>query len=700
MATLAAAPALRRGRPWPLGAHVEAGGVNFALFSAHATRVELCLLDDDGEQRLDLPACTDQVWHGFLPGAGAGLRYAYRVHGPVGDGHRFDPRRRLLDPYAREIDGVFAYADDTTVPGLHARVVDDDAFDWGDDRPPRTPWADTLLYEVHVKGATRLHPGVPKALRGTYAGLASPAMLEHYRALGVTALKLLPVHAFLDEERLVRSGLSNYWGYNTLAFFALEPRYAAGQAKNSPRDEFRRMVRSLHAAGLEVILDVVFNHTAETDEFGPTLSFRGIDNASYYRLHPDDPQRYENFSGCGNTFKLAHPRALQLTLDALRYWAGEMHVDGFRFDLAAALTRDSAFLAAVAQDPLLSRVKLIAEPWDLGPDGYRLGHFPPGWSEWNDRFRDDVRAFWLTGGAGAGALAQRLAGSSEIFNHAGRAPQAGINFITAHDGFTLRDLVSYAHKHNALNGEGNRDGNDHNHSTNCGAEGDSTDPAVLACRHRLVRALLATLATAQGVPMLQGGDELGRTQAGNNNAYCQDNALTWFAWENAESKAAGTTNAGTAPPATNAASELQAFVAGLFALRRRLPQLRRETWLSGQPDAHGRPDVCWWHPEGRALNEADWQTAPPSLGMLLEPPEPSKSPAPHASDTTTPRLLILYNRAAQPVRYVLPAGPWTRVCATATASPFAEKDCAGAVEADAQAVQIYLQASPPAAPAP
>ena len=675
MAALAATPGLRAGRPWPLGAHVEDDGVNFALFSAHATRVELCLLQAEGEMRLELPACTDQVWHGFLPGVGAGLRYAYRVHGPTGNGHRFDPSRRLLDPYAREIGGAFAYAADlaeSTASGLHACVVDDRAYDWGDDRPPQTPWADTLLYEVHVKGATRLHPGVPEALRGTYAGLSSPAMLEHYRALGVTALKLLPVHAFLDEERLVRSGLRNYWGYNTLAFFAPEARHAARLAGESPRDEFRRMVRTLHGAGIEVILDVVFNHTAETDEFGPTLSFRGIDNASYYRLLPDDPQRYENFSGCGNTFKLAHPRVLQLTLDALRYWAGEMHVDGFRFDLAAALTRDSAFLAAIAQDPLLNRVKLIAEPWDLGPDGYRLGRFPPGWREWNDRFRDDVRAFWLTGDAGVGALAQRLAGSSEIFRHAGRTPQAGVNFITAHDGFTLRDLVSYAHKHNALNGEDNRDGNDHNHSTNCGAEGGTADPAVQARRRRLTRALLATLATAQGVPMLQGGDELGRTQAGNNTAYCQDNALTWFAWNEAD-------------------TELSAFVGALFALRRRLPQLRRSGWLSGRIGARGRPDVCWWHPDGRALNDADWHAAPASLGMLLEPPESFR--AEHEAQ----RVLILYNRAEACARYALPPGIWTRVCATAAAAPFAEANVTGADDAEAQSVQIYLQpVNPPA----
>ena len=469
---------LQAGSAWPLGAHWDGAGVNFALFSAHATRVELCFWEDGLQRALPLPKCTDQVWHGYLPKAAPGLRYAYRVHGPAGPGHRFDPRRLLVDPYARELSGVFSYDGEESGQALSAQVVDP-AFDWEGDAPPDTPWEDSVFYEVHVKGATRLNLDVPQALRGTYAGLASPAMIGHLQRLGVTAVKLLPIHGFLDEKHLLRHGLCNYWGYNTLSFFAPEARYAARVGGQPVADEFRAMVRALHAAGIEVILDVVYNHTAETDEFGPTLSFRGIDNASYYRLVPNDPDRYENYSGCGNTFNLAHPRVLQLVMDSLRYWAGEMHVDGFRFDLAAALTRESAFLAAVAQDPLLSKVKLIAEPWDLGPHGYRLGRFPPGWREWNDRFRDDVRAFWLTGETGIGALAQRLAGSSEIFRHSGRASSSSVNFITAHDGFTLHDLVSYRHKHNEANGEHNRDGHNHNISCNCG--GGCNAPSWAPC---------------------------------------------------------------------------------------------------------------------------------------------------------------------------------------------------------------------------
>lgn len=663
MGTLTGAVTLQSGRPWPLGAHWDGNGVNFAVFSAHAECVELCVWEGDSLRSLPLSECTNQVWHGYLPGAGPGLCYAYRVYGPTGPEHRFDPQRLLVDPYARELTGRFSY--DGTLPpeqGLRARVVDP-AYDWGDDAPPSTPWHDSILYEVHVKGATRLHPGVPEALRGTYAGLASPAMLSHLRRLGVTALKLLPIHGFLDERRLLQHGLTNYWGYNTLSFFAPEPRYASRVGGRTAIDEFRAMVRALHAAGIEVILDVVFNHTAETDEFGPTVSFRGIDNATYYRLRKDDPNLYENFSGCGNTFNLAHPRVLQLVMDSLRYWAGEMHVDGFRFDLAAALTRDSAFLEAVAQDPLLSRLKLIAEPWDLGPDGYRLGRFPPGWSEWNDRFRDDARAFWLTGEAGTGALAQRLAGSSEIFRHDGRAPSSGINFITAHDGFTLRDLVSFRHKHNDANGEHNRDGHGHNLSCNCGIEGESHDTHVLECRKRLQRALLATLFTAQGVPMLQGGDELGRTQRGNNNAYCQDNALTWLDWAQVD-------------------QSLLDFTAGMIRLRRQFGQLRRASWLTGADGEDGRRDVVWWHPDGHEMHGHDWHASPGgALGMLLA----------RAGDRQDADLLALFNRNADAVTFSLPPGTWRQLCSSSADAPFQTHVCESACSLAGRSVLLLAR---------
>ncbi|WP_313950751.1 glycogen debranching protein GlgX [Accumulibacter sp.] len=640
---------LEAGRPCPLGASWDGRGVNFALFSAHAEAVELCVFDGQLIHTLPLRRCTDQVWHGYLAGAAPGLRYAYRVHGPDAPerGQRFDSGRLLLDPYAREVVGHCASpAQDDPVVGVQACVVDED-FDWQGDAPPATPWADTVLHEVHVKGVSRQHPEVPETLRGTYAGLASPAMIAHFQRLGVTALSLLPVHHFLDEQRLSDAGRVNYWGYNTLAFFAPEPRYAAGIEGQALIAEFKTMIRTLHAAGLEVILDVVFNHTAETDAFGPTLSFRGIDNHSYYLLPPGNLAAYENFSGCGNTFNLTQPRVLQLVMDALRYWVGVMHVDGFRFDLAAALARNSAFLATLRQDPLLQQVKLIAEPWDMGPDGYQLGGFLPGWSEWNDRFRDDVRAFWLTGEVGAGALAQRLSGSSELFSKSGRAPQASVNFITAHDGFTLRDLVSYQEKHNELNGENNRDGHGHNLSWNCGEEGESTDPVVLEKRRRLQRALLTTLLIAQGVPMLQAGDELGRSQGGNNNAYCQDNEMTWLDWQHAD-------------------TELIDFVAELLALRRRFPQLRQDRWLTGETNDDGLPDALWWHPAGRPMGGGDWQSAKlGAFGLQLASREAGSGKAKGG-----PTLLCLINRDEIPVPFLLPPGVWKQICDSSAKTPF------------------------------
>ncbi len=652
---------VEEGRPYPLGAHWDGAGVNFALFSAHAERVELCLFTEDSIHTLSLQHCTDQVWHGYLPGAAPGLIYAYRVYGPQLPGHRFDPNALLLDPYAREVTGSFSYDLPPSIENSLKACVVDERFDWGDDTPPEIPLADSVLYELHVKGATRLHPDIPESLRGTYAGLAAPAMIGHFKTLGITAVKLLPVHFFLDERHLLDKGLVNYWGYNTLAFFAPEPRYAARINGQSVISEFRSMVRTLHAAGIEVILDVVFNHTAETDEYGPVLSFRGIDNASYYRLPQGDPTHYENFSGCGNTLNLAHPRVLQLVMDALRYWVSEMHVDGFRFDLAVALTRDSGFLTAIRQDPLLAGVKLIAEPWDLGPDGYRLGGFLPGWGEKNDRFRDDIRAFWLTGGCGIDGLAQRLAGSSEIFQRAGRAPQAGVNFISLHDGFTLRDLVSYQHKHNELNGEDNRDGHDHNLSWNCGEEGESSKPAILAHRRQLQRTLLATLFVAQGLPMLQGGDELGRTQRGNNNAYCQDNALTWIDWPHAD-------------------TDLLAFTAQLIALRQRFPQLRQRRWLTGENNAHGQRDVVWWHSEGRAMREEDWRSPlQGALGFILNPLDP---------DAHAGALLILMNREAGTLNVTLPAGHWQPICDTRIGMSLPAEPRQGNTLLSGQSVQI------------
>jgi len=668
---------LKDGRPWPLGAHWDGQGVNFALFSANAEYVELCVVADDGLTIFPLPACTDQVWHGYLPGAAPGLRYAYRVNGPQTPGHRFDATRLLIDPYARELTGDFSYDHDQAADaGLKSCVVHEE-FDWGDDAPPAHAWADSVLYETHVKGATQMHPGVPETLRGTYAGLATPAMLSHFKRMGITALNLLPVHGFLDEKRLLQGGHRNYWGYNTLSFFAPEARYAARVDGQSAIHEFRSMVRTLHAEGIEVILDVVFNHTAETDEFGPTISFRGIDNASYYRLPTEAPDLYENFSGCGNTLNLAHPRVLQLVMDALRYWVSEMHVDGFRFDLAATLTRDSGFLAAVRQDPVLSTVKLIAEPWDLGPDGYHLGRFTPGWSEWNDQFRDDVRAFWLTGEAGRGRLAQRLAGSSEIFHHHGRAPQAGINFITAHDGFTLHDLVSYQHKHNELNGEGNRDGHGHNVSTNCGEEGESQNPAVLSKRFRLQRALLATLFVAQGVPMLQAGDELGRTQSGNNNAYCQDNEMTWLDWARAD-------------------DELIRFTASLIALRRHLPQLRRQSWLTGKLNTQGQRDITWWHPDGREMSGDDWNAPQAGALCFILAADAAGEELCHDSvcqhaPAARSKLLVLLNRQSEVISVRLPHGNWRQLCDSSTSQAFAAQLARGTRSLAARSVQLLLQ---------
>ena len=662
---------LDRGKPWPLGAHWDGRGVNFAVFSAHAQAIELCLFDADGhaeQSRTLLPGHSHDIWHGYLPDAAPGLVYGWRAHGPWRPqrGHRFNAAKLLLDPYAREIVGRFEWRDehfgadplhgeergqpdprDNAAAALKARVVAD-TFDWGDDAPPGTPLDRTLLYELHVKGFTQRHPEVPPALRGTYAGLASDAALAHLQRLGVSAVSLLPVHQHLDEQRLARLGLRNYWGYNSIGFFCPDPALASGIDGASPRHEFRTMVKRLHGAGIEVILDVVFNHSAEGDELGPTVSFRGLDNASYYRTLPQHRSHYENHSGCGNTLDLRQPRVLQLVLDSLRYWVDAMHVDGFRFDLAPVLgrtddgfARHAAFFTALAQDPLLARVKLIAEPWDPGPGGYQLGAFPNGWLEWNDRFRDTMRGFWL-GAAGTGTVqrgdfALRLCGSSDLFQARGRAPAESVNFSVAHDGFTLHDLVSFDVRHNQANGEDNRDGHAHNLSWNCGVEGPSDDAAVTALRARLKRALLATAMLSQGTPMLAAGDELGHSQSGNNNPYCQDNPTTWIDWSNAD-------------------PDLLAFTERLLALRRRAQPLRN-AWYHGLPDRHGLHDLAWLRSDATALQGDAWRDPGERvLGCLIGHPGQAQAP-----------LLLLFNPEADDRAFQLPAGVWRGVLDTSHA---------------------------------
>ena len=652
---LSGGPSLRPGRPWPLGASVVDGGVNFVVASGHAQAIELCLFDDDGRTeraRLPLPGRSGDLWHGFLPGAGAGLLYGLRAHGPWRPdlGLRFNPKKLLLDPWAREIVGHFewgpqhlghevghpSHADgrDNGAAALKARVVDD-LVDWQGDGPLHRPLADSVLYEAHVRSFSRLLPGVPESERGTYLGLASDAGIAHLQRLGITAVSLLPVHQHLDEQRLVALGLVNHWGYNTLGFFCPSPRYATRRDGVTARAEFRTMVRRLHAAGIEVLLDVVFNHTAESDEHGPTLSWRGLDNPGWYRLPADHRSAYENWSGCGNTLDINRPRGLQLVMDSLRHWVQAFHVDGFRFDLAPVLARGErafephgAFFKAVQQDPVLAGCKLIAEPWDLGPDGYQLGRFPAGWLEWNDRFRDTTRAFWLGGDCTRGEFAQRLAGSSDRFQADGRSPLTSVNYVVSHDGFTLRDLVSYDLRHNEANLEGNRDGHGHNLSWNCGWEGPTDDPAVLARRARLQRALLATVLLSQGTPMLAAGDEIGHSQGGNNNPYCQDNAITWLDWAQAD-------------------EALLAFTARLVALRRQwLPLGGR--WYTGLPDALGRADLSWWRHGGQPLAADDWNDRQSRvLGAHIGAPGRGGVP-----------LLMLFNARDADLDFHLPAGRW------------------------------------------
>jgi glycogen operon protein len=676
------------GRPWPLGASVRGGGVNFAVFSADASAVDLCLFDAEGRRELarcPLPARSGDVWHGFVAGAGAGLVYGLRAHGrwAPAEGLRFNPHKLLLDPWAREIVGRFEWRDehfgfdradparadarDNAATALKARVVDD-AFDWQGDAPLHHAWDDTVLYEVHVRSFTMRHPGVAPALRGSYAGLASEAAVAHLQRLGITAVSLLPVHQHLDELHLVRRGLVNHWGYNTIGFFCPEPRLAAAGRVEPPdgravRDEFRAMVRRLHAAGIEVILDVVYNHTAETDENGPHLSWRGLDNRHWYRLDAHDRARYENHTGCGNTLAVSHPRVLQMVLDSLRHWVTEYHVDGFRFDLAPVLARgdagfgrDGAFFKAVAQDPVLAGTKLVAEPWDIGPGGYRVGEFPPGWAEWNDKFRDTMRAFWLGHACTRGEFARRLAGSADLFRKGTRAPWAGVNYIVAHDGFTLRDLVSYNRRHNLANGEDGRDGHAHNLSCNFGHEGFSADPAVAQPRQRAERALLACTLLAQGTPMLAAGSELGASQGGNNNAYCQDNATTWLDWESAD-------------------AALLRLACRVVALRRRLLPLDGR-WYDGAPLDEGPPDLHWTQPDGSALSSADWETTD-RRALAVHVGRTGRAGAP---------LLLLVNAEAGDVEFRLPAGPWHVLLDTA--GPEGERAASGHQPVAARSVML------------
>ncbi len=660
----AAIRAVWPGESYPIGATWDGQGVNFALFSEHATKVELCLFDAKGRretERIELAEQTDQVWHCYLPEARPGLLYGYRVHGPFEpkSGHRFNPAKLLLDPYARDIAGTVRWSDahfgyrlghrqpdlsidrrDSAAGMPKCRVVDT-AFTWGDDRPLRTPWSETLICELHVKGFTQLHPEIAPALRGTYAGLATAPVIDFLQRLGVTAVELMPVHTFVDDRHLVEKGLSNYWGYNSIGYFAPDARYAAGDAMQ----EFKTMVKTLHSAGIEVILDVVYNHTAEGSELGPTLCFRGIDNAAYYRLLAEDARFYMDYTGCGNTLNLRHPRVLQLIMDSLRYWVQEMHVDGFRFDLASALARElhevdrlGAFFDIIHQDPVISRVKLIAEPWDLGEGGYQVGNFPAGWVEWNDRYRDSARAYWKGDGGLIGEFAYRITGSSDLYASSGRRPYASINFVTAHDGFTLQDLVSYNGKHNEANLDDNHDGSDRNLSWNCGAEGPSDDPEIVALRERQKRNLIATLLLSQGVPMLLAKDALSATQDGNNNAYCQDNELSWVDWQ---------LDAGQ--------QEFLDFVRRVAGLRRDHPVFHRRSFFQGRSiKGGGVKDVLWLDPDGREMSDAEWKASfARCLGMFLAGSGLDERDV-HGRLVRDDSFLLLFNAHHEPVPFRLP----------------------------------------------
>ncbi len=678
------------GEQYPLGATWDGVGTNFSVFSEAAERVELCLFDDDGvESRVDLPEVDGFVWHGYLPGIMPGQRYGLRVHGPYKPehGHRCNPDKLLLDPYGKAVEGsvrwnesLFSYyfADPgrlnstDSAPYMPKNVVINPFFDWGDDRPPRTPYHETVIYEAHVRGLTMRHPGVPEEQRGTYAGLAHPAVLDHLRSIGVTAVELMPVHQFVPEHAMVARGLTNYWGYNTIAYLAPHNAYSSAGQRGEQVQEFKAMVRALHEAGIEVILDVVYNHTAEGDHMGPTLSFRGIDNVAYYRLRDEDRRYYLDYTGCGNSLNVRSPHALQLIMDSLRYWVQEMHVDGFRFDLAAALARElhdvdrlSAFFDLIQQDPVISQVKLIAEPWDVGPGGYQVGNFPPLWTEWNGKYRDAVRDFWRGSARTMPEFASRLSGSSDLYATSGRRPVASINFVTCHDGFTLTDLVSYNRKHNEANGEDNRDGTDDNRSWNCGVEGPTDDPQIVRLRRRQRRNFLATLFVSQGVPMMAAGDEFGRTQHGNNNAYCQDNEISWVDWSLAETE-----------------SDLLEFVRRLAELRRGHPVFRRRRFFRGRVRG-GVRDIVWLTPAGEEMTDADWDTGyAKSLAVFLNGDAISE-PGPRGERIRDDSFLLLINAHHESLTFTLPAADfgdgWRSVLDTAEADGADDKvRCAGA----------------------
>lgn len=671
------------GTPYPLGATYDGAGTNFSVFSEVADRVELCLIDDDGrETRINLDEVDGFVWHAYLPTVAPGQRYGFRVHGPwdPAAGLRCDASKLLLDPYGKSFDGDFDFsqalysydlaAPDPATGGTPPRidslghtmtsVVINPFFNWGADRAPRTPYHRTVIYEAHVKGMTQTHPAVPKELRGTYAGLAHPAVIEHLLSLNVTAIELMPIHQFMHDKRLVEMGLRNYWGYNTFGYLAPHAAYAANHQAGGAVGEFKTMVRTFHDAGIEVILDVVYNHTAESDHLGPTINFRGIDNAAYYRLLDGDLRHYKDFTGTGNSLNVRHPHTLQLIMDSLRYWVLEMHVDGFRFDLASTLAREfydvdrlSAFFDIIQQDPVISQVKLIAEPWDIGEGGYQVGNFPGLWTEWNGKYRDTVRDYWRGEPAALGEFASRLTGSSDLYEDTGRRPIASINFVTCHDGFTLTDLVSYNHKHNAANGEDSRDGENHNRSWNCGTEGPTDDPEIVELRHRQMRNVMATLMLSQGTPMISHGDEIGRTQHGNNNTYCQDNEIAWVNWE-----------------LLAANSDILEFTRAVTALRMAHPVFRRRRFFDGKPIRSGDEvrDIAWLTRDGVEMTSDDWRSGIKSVAVFLNGeaiPEPDERGLRIVDDS----FLLCFNAHGYSVEFVTPDGQyakeWTAVIDTA-----------------------------------